>query len=58
MFHKHEGQHTALWDSVKENNQFRWKETVGYQLHKIQAWQKTDEIICGQALDYNLCLDK
>lgn len=40
---------------MKENNQFIWKESVGYQLHKIQAWQRIDEIISGKALDYNLC---
>jgi len=40
---------------MKENNQFIWKESAGYQSHKIQTWQKTDKIISGKALDYNLC---
>lgn len=40
---------------MKENSQFIWKQSGGYQLHKIHTWQKTDERISGNALDYNLC---
>lgn len=41
---------------MKENSQFIWKQSGGYQLHKIDIWQKTDERISGNAVDYNLSL--
>lgn len=40
---------------MKEKKQFIWKESVGYQLCKIQTGQKTDKIVSVKALDYNLC---